>query len=1141
MLRFHLLGPLEVTRNGTMLDLGPPKQRAALAALLLAGGRVVSTDRLVQAVWGDDPPARALANLQVYVSRLRSLLHANDAPALVRRTPGYALSAGWVDMTEFRRLTVQATDHVRAYEWSEAADAASTAIGLWRGPFLDDVGDEPWVTAEAVQLDEQYAQCMECWVTGLLGMDNVSEAITRSQTVIEANPLREHGWWLRMMTLHRAGRQPEALEAFQRFAGELDEQLGLEPGPPLRELQTAILRHDRMIASWPNQHDSPRPTLPLSAPGPRSAPAQDGSIGVTVPAAIRPASSPVPDTIVGREPELATLDRVLDDVMAGGCRWVLLTGRAGIGKTRLANEASSRARDRGAVTTWTSCPDDLGIPAWWPLRALVSDLGSEPDEVFLPPTSADADTVRFVVYERFSNLLQAASARAPVLVVIDDAQWLDAASIRGLVYLAHTQRVRHLGVILTVRDREHRVEFDEALATISREEFAVHVPIGPLNASNASALLRQVAGDTITAADAFALMQRIGGNPLLLTEYARLPAQDRHSSEIPLAARGLLVRRLHRLPDGVLPVLGAAGVIGETFELDLLAAVTGLDILELADRLDAAVAESVIRPAAAGAGYQFSHGLIRDAVMAELTVLRRQTLHARVAQALTDRAQDPRTLIRRATHLSAALPIVGPAAVIEASSTAARAAENSWDWDNAAEQWESARNALGAMPDADPRLADDLMMARLDALSRTGRAQQVWDVAAAALDDAIATGRNATIGRLAPALVRSGGYWPFVAFGADPGPVVRRIAAAVPVVRGDQAAHARVLTAVAVGNSYGHDQNTFNETSQHAVQLAEELHDNDVLADTLVGRLAFLAATRADLAEYAETLDRLHGLSHADAAIDAVLEQCHRLRLSTFRGDLEDVENRLRQGVAGADRLRLAGLRVHFRWVEAMTAQWRGDLGRAAGLAETAYEAHRQFEAGSADVSYLASRLLIWWDRGALSDHPAEIAGSPDPHLWSALAAVEAGDLAAGRELLATRLGPTGPEYWYTLPTDALLAHAVADLGMADAAADLLDRLEPRADLFAALGPFAVVGPIRLSMGRLWALLGEEQRARSDLASAERMSRDAGHRTGLIRAQLAQLALDPPGEARSMAYRQLAAAATDVGMVWAAKQAAPAR
>ena len=1139
MLRFHLLGPLEVTRNGTVLDLGPPKQRAALAALLLAGGRVVSTDRLVQAVWGDDPPARAATNLQVYVSRLRSLLHADDAPTLVRRTPGYALSAGWVDMTEFRRLTVQATDHVRAHAWPEAAGAASTAIGLWRGPFLDDIGDEPWVTAEATQLDEQYAQCMECWVTGLLGMDNVGEAITRSQTVIEANPLREHGWWLRMMTLHRAGRQPEALEAFQRFAGELDEQLGLEPGPPLRELQTAILRHDPAIASWPNQHDAPRP--PPSAPGPRLAPAHDLSDGVAVPAAIRPASPPISDAIIGREPELATLERVLDDVMAGGCRWVLLTGRAGMGKTRLANEASSRARDRGAATTWTSCPDDLGIPAWWPLRALVSGLGSEPDEVFVPPTSPDADTVRFVVYERFSNLLQTASARQPVLVVIDDAQWLDASSIRGLVYLAHTQRVRHLGVILTVRDREHRAEFDEALATISREEFAVHIPIAPLNAPSASALLRQVAGDTITAADAFALMQRIGGNPLLLTEYARLPAQDRQGSEIPLAARGLLVRRLHRLPDGILPVLGAAGVIGETFELDLLAAVTGLDILELADRLDAAVAESIIQPASSGAGYQFSHGLIRDAVMAELTVLRRQTLHARVAQALTGRGEDPRTLIRRATHLSAALPIVGPAAVIEASSAAARAAENSWDWDNAAAQWESARTALGAAPDADPLLADDLMMARLDALSRTGRAQQVWDVAAAALDDAIATGRNATIGRLAPALVRSGGYWPFVAFGADPGPVVRRIAAAVPVVRGDQAAHARVLTALAVGNSYSPDQDTFNETSRRAVQLAEELDDQDVLADTLVGRLAFLAATRADLAEYAATLDRLHGLSHADTSIDAVLEQCHRLRLSTFHGDLQDLENRLRQGVAGADRLRLAGLRLHFRWIETMTAQWRGDLDRAAALAETAYEAHRQFEASSADVSYLAPRLLIWWDRGSLSDHPAEIAGSPDPHLWSALAAVEAGDVAAGRELLATRLGLTGPEYWYTLPTDALLAHAVADLGMADAAADLLDRLEPRADLFAALGPFAVVGPIRLSMGRLWALLGEEERARSDLASAERMSRDAEHRAGIIRAQLAQLALDAPGEARSLAYRQLAAEATDLGMVWVAKQAAPAR
>lgn len=1125
-LRYHLLGPLEVTRDGRVLDLGPPKQRATLAALLLAAGRVVSTDRLVQAVWGDDPPVRASANLQVYVSRLRSLLHGGDSSRLRRRNPGYALEAGWLDVTEFRRSTGQAGEHVRLQAWSAAVEQARTAIGLWRGPFLDDLGDEPWVRADALQLDEMYAQCTESWVTGLLGTGNIGEAITRSQTLIETHPLREHAWWLRMITLHRAGRSPDALDAFSGFARELDEQLGLEPGPALRELQTAILRHDPAIASWPLPPGRPGLTVPaVERPQP-----QENPVGG------RP-DAPGPGAMVGRGPELSTLDRLLHAIVAGEYRWALVTGSAGMGKTRLAVEASARARERGIRTIWTSCPDDDGVPAWWPLRTLVSHLGADPDEVFLPPPGADADTARFVAYERFSQLLEAGAAGRPLLVVIDDAQWLDTASIRALVYLAHTGRLSRLGIVLTARDRESRPEFDQALATIGREDFITHIPVPPLDAPSASALLRQVAGDTITAADAFALMRRIGGNPLLLTEYARLPEQDRRGGEIPLAARSLLERRLRRLPDGVVATLGAAGIIGDTFELDLLATVTGADILELADRLDAAVADSIIRPAASGVGYQFHHALIRDTVIATLTVLRRQTVHARIGQALAGRGNDPRTLIRRATHLSMAMPIVGPAVVVEAASAAAEAAEDRWDWDNAARQWESALTALNAKPDADPRAADDLIIARLAALARAGHTQRVWDVAVVALDDAIAAGRTATIGRLAPALVRSGGYWPFVGFGTDPGPVVQRLATALPAVAADPATRARVLTALAVAHSYGPGRDDTDAMSRDGVALAEQLNDDEVLADTLLGRLAFLGATRADVPEYAEILDRLHDLPHTAAPIDEVLERTHRIRLSCYRGDADGVAAQLAQGVAGADRLRLTGLRVHFRWVETMTAHWQGELDRADSLAATAYQAHSQLESGFAEIAYLAPRLLVWWDRGTLSQHAAETAGSPDPLLWAALAAAERGDLPTGRKLLAQQVGPAGPEFWYTLPNVALLAHAVADLGLTEAASALLDWLAPRTALFVTLSPFGVVGPAALSTGRLWALVGEGDRARADLAAAEAMSRASNHPAGVLRSRLAQLELDPPGEARAGAYRKLAGEAAALGLARLARQA----
>ena len=387
-----------MTRDGVPLDLGPPKQRAALAALLLAEGRVVSTDRLIEAVWGDDPPARAVASIQVYVSRLRGLLQSQDSSGLTRRAPGYRLSGGWVDVTEFRRLTAQAADLVAAKAWAAAADAAGTAVALWRGPFLDDLADEPWVRAEAIHLDEMYAQCMESSVTALLGSGNIGEAVTRSQTMVEAYPLREHCWWLRMIALHRAGRAPEALDAFQTFTGELDEQLGLEPGAALRELQTAILRHDPAMASWPDEARRGGPTSPDGGRVPQRPARGDEPATTPVTPTAQRTSTQGSTTIVGRVDELAALDRAIEDVLAGECRWVVVTGRAGMGKTRLATEASARAGQRGAkacgrVVLMTSARRPGGrcgpwCPSWAPIRTRCSSRAT----AWMPTPSGSSST-----------------------------------------------------------------------------------------------------------------------------------------------------------------------------------------------------------------------------------------------------------------------------------------------------------------------------------------------------------------------------------------------------------------------------------------------------------------------------------------------------------------------------------------------------------------------------------------------------------------------------------------------------------------------------------------------------------------------------------------------------------------------------
>ena len=479
-LEFRLLGPLEATRDGVGVDLGPPKQRAVLAALLLAEGRVVSTDRLIGAVWAADPPRRAQSNILVYVSKLRSLVQNAGSPGteLVRRPPGYALVAPHVDVSDFHRLLSEAATAVSGRRWSAAVAAASAGIALWRGPLLADLADEPWVAVEAARLDELYAQCNELWVTALMGQASVGEAISQSHRLVQAHPLRERSWWLRMMALHRAGRSPEALDGYSYFARQLDDQLGLQPGPDLQDLQTAILRHDGSLASWPGEEasDSERADSAGATPSgisvgsTRNGPSDKASSTPTP--TIGPRSSEFP--IVGREDEMSAIDRALDDVAEGrGGRWLMFTGPAGIGKTRMAAEAVTDARRRGFRVVWTSCPDDPNTPAWWPLRSVVADLDGDPDTVFLPPVGVDADTVRFAAYDQLSSLLAQASAEGPLLVVVDDAQWIDLSSLRWFGVLSTIIERHAVAFVLTVRDGEGRPELHVLLTTLMRQPSAV--------------------------------------------------------------------------------------------------------------------------------------------------------------------------------------------------------------------------------------------------------------------------------------------------------------------------------------------------------------------------------------------------------------------------------------------------------------------------------------------------------------------------------------------------------------------------------------------------------------------------------------------------------------------------------------------
>ena len=298
-MEFLILGPLEARIEGRTVALGAPRQRRLLAALLLAAPAPLRREQLIDEIWGEVPPASARHAVEVYISRLRGALGA--AAIASEPGPSYAVAAP-ADARRFVEL-VQ----------GEPGEAQLTeALALWRGPVLADLAYEGPLRTEAARLQDLRLAARERLADRRLQRGGHAEALADLQALVTAEPLRERARGLLMLALYRAGRQVEALEVYRAGRELLVEELGLEPGAPLRELQAAILRHDPALSD-----PATRPRRHLPAP---------------------------PTPLVGRERELDELAALL----RGDARLVTLTGPGGTGKTRLALGAAEALLDHFA-------------------------------------------------------------------------------------------------------------------------------------------------------------------------------------------------------------------------------------------------------------------------------------------------------------------------------------------------------------------------------------------------------------------------------------------------------------------------------------------------------------------------------------------------------------------------------------------------------------------------------------------------------------------------------------------------------------------------------------------------------------------------------------------------------------------------
>ncbi len=260
-MRFRILGPLDLANGAGPVSLDAPKQRALLGVLLLHPNEAVSSERLIDELWGERPPATAMKVLQTYVSQLRRLV---GTDTIATRPPGYLLRIDeeTLDATQFRRLVAEGRRLARNGDHKRASARYREALALWRGPPLADVVFESFARNEAERLEEERVSALMDLIDCELALGQHEEVVQELETLVHQHPLRERLRAQLMLALYRSGRQADALTVYQDARRTLVEELGLEPGRELQALERGVLAHDPALEAPPAQASTREPRVP---------------------------------------------------------------------------------------------------------------------------------------------------------------------------------------------------------------------------------------------------------------------------------------------------------------------------------------------------------------------------------------------------------------------------------------------------------------------------------------------------------------------------------------------------------------------------------------------------------------------------------------------------------------------------------------------------------------------------------------------------------------------------------------------------------------------------------------------------------------------------------------------------------------
>jgi DNA-binding SARP family transcriptional activator len=628
----RLLAEFSLTCDGSPAGLHSRRLQALLAYLILHQDAPQSRQRIAFTFWPDSDESQAMTNLRQAVHTLRRTLPDCDQYlAVTTRTLQWCGGASiQVDVLDFERaveLAAKAGQH-----GDRAVSLLEKALDTYQGDLLPGLYDE-WVLAERERLRQLYSESLRRIIKHLEMQRDYQSAIRYARQLLRHDPLAE-ATYRDLMRLHLLNHdRASASRVYQECESVLESEMGVEPGTATRDLHRQVLHLEDLSAAG-----EPGPALPDGAP-----------------------------PLVGRDSEWAQLQAIWHGCERGQAHFVAISGEAGIGKTRLAEEllvwasrqgiATSRTRSYAAegrlayapVADWlrssTLRPAVSRLDAVWRTevaRLLPEILAEAPD---LPAPGPLADS--WQRQHLFAALAHATvGAVQPLLLLIDDLQWCDQDTLEWLHYLLRFDPSARLLVAGTVRSDEIEPEhpLHTLLRELLREERLTEITLGPLEPAATAELAGHVAGRALDAATREWLYRQTEGHPLFVVETTRVNSArdtlrpvdssvpEATGGSLPPRARAIITARLAQLSPPAYELAGLAATIGRAFSLDALVEASERDEDTVVQALDELWQRHIVREH--GDAYDFSHDKFREEAYSELSPVKRRMLHRRVAQTL---------------------------------------------------------------------------------------------------------------------------------------------------------------------------------------------------------------------------------------------------------------------------------------------------------------------------------------------------------------------------------------------------------------------------------------------------------------------------------------------------------------------------